>query len=172
MKKILLLIAVIMMVVCMTSCNSNANKSTQTKIGKYTPTHEDTLQSFKAKALDGLTRYLKNNVSSDPDFGKVLKTEKYVLNDSLYFARAKVLIMNQYGAKQQYNDLYFAFAKGHDDKYYIIVWGNEDRCKNSLKHILGYDPGFITLFESEQPKLYNALCNNPKFELEKFVDSF
>ena len=172
MKKILLFMVVLMVATCMVSCNSNTNKPTQAKMGKYAPTHKDTLQLFKAKALDGLTRYLKSNVSSDPDFGKVLKTEKHVLNDSLYFARAKVLIMNQYGAKQQYNDLYFAFAKGHDGKYYMIVWGNEDRCKNGLKHILGYDPGFIVLFEPEQPKLYNALCNNPNFELETFIDDF
>lgn len=175
MKKILLFMAALMMAVCIVSCGSNEKKP-QAPPKSPKEIYMDTLKAFKSKAIDGLSRYLKNHISSDPSVGEVLKTKDYILNDSMYLAKTKVLIKNQFGAKEQYNELYFSVCK-NTGKYYMIVWPNEYRCQRGLSNIIDSPsyPSFVVLSGDSIPakfhsKIYSVICSFE--EMEELINDF
>lgn len=91
---------------------------------------------LKKKAIEGLTRYLKRQVSSDPDYAEVRGTDDFVSDDSIYFAKARIVVMNRYGAKEQYDDLLFCVCR-RDTSHYMIVWPNEEYCLRGVESMSG-----------------------------------
>ena len=174
MKKILLFMAALMMAVCIVSCGSNEKKP-QTPPKSPKEIYMDTLKAFKSKAIDGLSRYLKEQISSDPSVGEVIKTKDYILNDSIYFAKAKILIQNKFGAKEQYDDLWFSVCK-MNSKLYLFYWSNEERCQKGLDYIIGENKVYLWLenfaFTPEMySPIYKIVCA-PQNGIEKLINDF
>ena len=177
-----MLMAIMIAVVFDTSCGSNR------KIPEKTPAHlradsiakvkKDSairVANFKKTGIGYLERYLKNQCSSDPSVGKVLKTKDRILSDSIYFGQAKVLIKNRYGANEQYNDLWFCAVSPKDKKVgdHFIAWSNVDNCQRGLDFIIGKDKTFIPLVvpqPEDYSKLIRELCKSDGFAIANFCD--
>lgn len=95
------------------------------------------ITDFKKGSIAILDKFLKRKVSSDPDFGKVLETKDKILNDSIYFAVARVVWKNQFGAKVQHDELWFAFCRRNKKDLRMIYWKNDDYCNSGMRTIVG-----------------------------------
>lgn len=119
MKKILPLIMVLLITAFIVSCNPKDNKKQKSPEEIYA----EKVMEFKAQAILGIEKYLKQEVSANPEIGEVIDTKDKILNDSLFFCEARILIQNVFDAKQQ-GDALFAVGK-KDGKLYMRYWNNE-----------------------------------------------
>lgn len=123
------------------------------------------ITDFKKESVLIIERYIKRNISSDPDYGKVLETTDKILNDSMYFALSRIVLKNKYGAVEQYSDIWFLFCRRDKNDPRFIFWPKGDFCQSGIDVMLGHKDSFISddifiLSESDYHKLMDALCNN------------
>ena len=182
MKKVLMLMAIMIAVVFVASCSSKPKIPEKTpaqlradSIAKVKKDSAIRVANFKKNGIGYLERYLKNQCSSDPSVGKVLKTKDRILSDSIYFGQAKVLIKNRYGANEQYNDLWFCAVSPKDKKVgdHFIAWSNVDNCQRGLDFIIGKDKTCIPLVvpqPEDYSKLIRELCKSDGFAIANFCD--
>ncbi len=178
MRKILSVLAVVLLVITMAGCKEKAPQKTleQLRADSVAKAKKDSVQrivKFKAKGIGYIERYLKNQCSSDPGVGKVLKTDDRILNDSIYFGKAKVLIKNKYGANQQYGDFWFCVVHPKGGEDHLLPWASMEYCQRGLDALLG---GIKTVlpFMNPQPKDYNRLireiCKTEAFTIPRICD--
>mgnify|MGYP006956374880 CR=1 FL=1 len=180
MKKILSVLAIMLAAFFIMACNSKPKAPEKTpaqlradSVAKAKKDSINRISAFKGRAIKDIGRYLRSKVSSDPSFGKVLQIEDKILNDSIFFGKAKVLIKNQYGANEQYSDFWFMVCKKNNELYFL-PWGNQERCERGLDHIVGEENHAIPLlapFEGTYKKLM-TICDNPNFRMEKMITDF
>ena len=146
MKKILSVLAVIMTTFFIVACTGNSKAPEKTpaelradSIAKAKKDSVAKVANFKKIGIGYLERYLKNQCSSDPSVGKVLKTKDHILSDSIYFGQAKVLIKNRYGANEHYSDLWFCVVRPKDKKVgdHFIAWASMEYCQRGLDALIG-----------------------------------
>ena len=121
MKKILLFMTAFAVAMCMVSCDSFENKAKKQKSPE--DIYAEKVIKFKTQAILGIEKYLKREVSVNPEIGEVIDTKDKILNDSLIFCEARILVQNVFGAKQQ-GDALFAVGK-KDGKLYMRCWDND-----------------------------------------------
>jgi len=179
MKNILLLLSASALIACAASCRhgkaAEEIKADSIRIADSIKAARPA--ALKNAALDGLTRYLKKQVSSDPDVGEVLQTEDVIVSDTLYFAKAKTLVSNRFGAKEQYGDLWFCVCE-KSSRYYMIVWASSDRCDSGLNHIIGTGCFILggefkaKITDSFREKLYKGVTNGETWDMESLINDF
>lgn len=182
MKKILSVMAVIMtalfIVAC--TCNSKAPEKTPAElradsIAKAKKDSVAKVANFKKVGIGYLERYLINKCSSDPSVGKVLKTEDCILNDSVYFGKAKVLIKNRYGTNEQYSDLWFCVVRPKDKKVgdHFIAWASMEYCQRGLDALIGEYRSCIPVMNPQKQdygKLIRAISSSDGFSISNMCD--
>lgn len=112
MRKILSLIAIVLLFV---SCGSKQPQKTPEQI------KAESIAAFKQKATNSIENYLKRNISSDPDYGRVIETSETSVNDSMYIGHMRVAIKNVFGAVQQKDGCIFCFCK-KGNSYFLKLW--------------------------------------------------
>ena len=174
--------AIMIAVVFVASCSSKPKVPEKTpaqlradSIAKVKKDSVAKIANFKKTGIGYLERYLKNQCSSDPSVGKVLKTKDRILSDSIYFGQAKVLIKNRYGANEQYNDLWFCAVRPKDKKVgdHFIAWSNTDNCQYGLSSLLGKGKVAIPIVvpqPEDYSKLVRELCKSNGFTIANFCD--
>lgn len=78
---------------------------------------------FKQKAIVSIENYLKRNVSSDPDYGRVIETSNTSVNDSVFCGNMRIAVKNVFGAVQQKDGCLFCVCK-KDGTLFLMVWDN------------------------------------------------
>ena len=182
MKKILSVLAVMLAAFFVVGCSSKPKVPEKTpaqlkadSIAKVKKDSVAKIANFKKTGIGYLERYLKNQCSSDPSVGKVLKTKDRILSDSIYFGQAKVLIKNRYGANEQYSDLWFCAVRPKDKKVgdHFIAWADEEYCQRGLDAMLGKDKTCIPIIvpqPEDYSKLIRVICNSDGFTIANFCD--
>jgi len=107
--------AFILITLALLSCGGKQPKKTPKQI------KAEKIAAFKQKAVDGIESYLKRNVSSDPDYARILEVSDTTLNDSLYSGYMRVAVKNVFGAVQQLDGYLFCVCR-KDSSYYIGLW--------------------------------------------------
>lgn len=166
MRKILFSLLLAVITVGVISCKENkpTKSAEEIRADSIAQAKKDSIKSiadFKKESIATIERLVKRNVSSDPDFGKVLETKDKILNDSIYFAVARVVWKNQFGAKVQHDEYWFAFCRRDKKDVRMISWKDDDTCNRGMKSIVGED---FFAYSS-----INAFCF-PKEKYGKFVD--
>lgn len=111
MRKTLSLLAALLLI----SCGSKESQKTPEQI------KAENIAAFKAKAVTGIENYLKRNVSSDPDYGRVIETSNTSVNDSVYCGNMRIAVKNVFGAVQQKDGCAFCVCK-KENTLYLMVW--------------------------------------------------
>lgn len=170
MKKFFTMLFLAVITAGVMSCKeSKPTKSAEEiKADSIAQAEKDSIKSitdFKKESVSIIERYIKRNISSDPDYGKVLETTDKILNDSMYFALSRIVLKNKYGAVEQYSDIWFLFCRRDKNDPRFIFWPKGDYCQSGIDVMLGHKDTFISddifiLSESDYHKLMDALCNN------------
>lgn len=176
------IVALIATIICAlsVSCGSKQSQKSPEQLRADSIRMADSIKAarpitLKNKAIDGLTRYLKKQISSDPEVGKVLDVKDGYLSDSLFFSKAKVMVKNRYGANEQYDNLWFCVCR-KDDNYYMIVWADDEYCQRGLDNIVGKDQCVVGglglgLYPDDMfPKLYKEVTDH--WDMEKLINDF
>lgn len=121
--------------------------------------------NFKKESIATIEKFIKKKFSSDPDFGKVVETDDKILNDSIYFAKSRIVIKNDFGAKQQYTNVWFVFCRRKKNDPHFVFWPDSEHCQKGMNHIVGKDVALISnsffIFkEKDYHKLVGCLCSN------------
>lgn len=182
MKKILSVMAVIMTALFIVDCTGNSKAPEKTpaelradSIAKAKKDSVAKVANFKKVGIGYLERYLRNKCSSDPSVGKVLKTEDCILNDSVYFGKAKVLIKNRYGTNEQYSDLWFCVVRPKDKKVgdHFIAWASMEYCQRGLDDLIGEYRSCIPVMNPQKQdygKLIRAISSSDGFSISNMCD--
>lgn len=148
MKKILLLIVVAMAFV---ACENKQPKKTAEQL------IVERIEKMKEISTKGIEDYIKRNLSSDPDYGKIIETSGVTLNDSVYSGTMRIAVKNVFGGTQQKDGCVFYVCR-EKDKYYVRVWETQvdfylQLDSDKLKYIGGET-------KINQLKTYKYVINN------------
>lgn len=181
MKKVLMFMAIMIAVVFVTSCGSKPKIPEKTpaqlradSIAKVKKDSVAKIDNFKKFSLNSLTRLLKRQISSDPDYGKVLESSDLILSDSIYLANCRVAVKNKYGAVEQDEDIYLLMCKNAPKNECMIVLDRDrmDKFLNNISKDCCCLP-LITNGDNEmRSKIIYQLCDKGQyfFNVERFIE--
>lgn len=181
MKKILMFMAIMIAMVFVASCSSKPKVSEKTpaqlradSIAKVKKDSVAKIDNFKKFSLNSLTRLLKRQISSDPDYGKVLESSDLILSDSIYLANCRVAVKNKYGAVEQDEDIYLLMCKNTPKNECMIVLDRDrmDKFLNNISKDCCCLP-LITNGDNEmRSKIIYQLCDKGQyfFNVERFIE--
>lgn len=181
MKKILFSLLLAVITVGVMSCKENkpTKSAEEIKADSIAQAKKDSIKSiadFKKESIAIIDKHLKRNVSCDPDFGKVLETKDKILNDSIYFAVARVVWKNQFGATMQHDEFWFAFCRRDKKDLRLIFWKNDEYCNTGMRSIVGDNfsaYAHINTFYFPEEKygvFVEELCSNRFFKVESWFN--
>ena len=180
-KVIMFLILAVIAVGVTSSCKESkpAKTEAELKADSIAQAKKDSIKSiadFKKESIATIDKYLKRSVSCDPDFGKVLETKDKILNDSIYFALARVVWKNKYGATMQHDEFWFAFCRRGKNDLRLITWPNDEYCNSGMRSIVGNNfcaYAHINSFYFPEEKygvFVKALFRSSTFKVESWFD--
>ena len=181
MKKILMFMAIMIAMVFVASCSSKPKVPEKTpaqlradSIAKVKKDSIAKVANFKKFSLNSLTRLLKRQISSDPDYGKVLESSDLILSDSIYLANCRVAVKNKYGAIEQDYGIYLLMCKKKKKNECMIVLDRDrmDKFLNNISKDCCYLP-LITNDDNEmRSKIIHELCDEGQyfFNVDRFIE--
>ncbi|RGW45011.1 hypothetical protein DWV76_00395 [Segatella copri] len=181
MKKVLMFMAIMIAVGFVSSCSIKPKVPEKTpaqlradSIAKVKKDSIAKVANFKKFSLNSLTRLLKRQISSDPDYGKVLESSDLILSDSIYLANCRVAVKNKYGAVEQDEDIYLLMCKNAPKNECMIVLDRDrmDKFLNNISKDCCCLP-LITNGDNEmRSKIIYQLCDKGQyfFNVERFIE--
>lgn len=173
--------AIIIAVVFVSSCSIKPKAPEKTpaqlradSIAKVKKDSIAKVADFKKFSWNSLARLLKRQISSDPDYGKVLGSSDLILSDSIYLANCRVAVKNDYGAVEQIEDIYLLMCKNAPRNECMIVL-DRDRM-NTFLNSISEDCCCLPLITSGdnemRSKIIYRLCDKGQFffNVERFVE--
>lgn len=180
MKKILSILA-IMIAVVVASCSNKPKIPEKTpaqlradSIAKVRKDSIAKVDNFKKFSLNSLTKLLKRQISSDPDYGRVLNTKDLIVSDSIYLANCRIAVKNKYGAIEQDDGIYLLMCKNVPKNECMIVLDRDrmDKFLNNISNDCCYLPLIINDDNEMRSKIIYELCDKGQhfFNVERFIE--
>lgn len=173
MKKILSFLLLAVITVGVVSCKGKVQNKTTAKTEQHPQGDSMSVAAqFKNQTISNMERYIKRWVSSDPDFGRVINTYDVVLNDTFYFARYRVVYLNDYGAKKQYDNLWSVFCRRDTSDVRALVWPDKTSCTKGINYMINrehFPIDFCVKVPDFQFKIMDALYDNPLSTLDELL---
>lgn len=129
---------------------------------------------FKTFSLDSFEKFLKRQISSDPDYGKLLESSDLILSDSIYLAKCRAAVKNDFGAVEQFDDAYLLVCKNAPGNECMIVLDKKrmDKFLNNISEDCCYLPLITNGDDEMRSKIIYHLCVKGQivFNVESFIE--
>lgn len=141
------------MMVCISYVSCGGEKPQKTA----EQTKAEQLAEFKQIVISAIENHLKRDVSSDPDYGRIVETKRTILNDSVFCGEMRIAIKNVFGAVQQKDGCIF-YACKKNNILYMQLWDSHFKLQFDI-----YD-GNVNWNGAnlKDPKIYNYVLEYGK----------
>lgn len=177
MKKILSILA-IMIAVVVASCSSKPKIPEKTpaqlradSIAKVKKDSIAKVANFKKMAFDATEKFLKNCVSKDPEYGKILSHTDLVETDTFFLSRCKIAVKNVFGATEQESNVYILACTDKNKVPYMIVLPRDDM--NNFLNRIAKDCCSLPWFSDENgesSKIIKEVCEMSFLQMSRFEE--